>query len=734
MALSVAEEAELFGRLIELEESERWGALRAAGLDPESEEQLAQLLLLDRDAEIALAEGVRETLQWWVRDERWEAGARVGRFLLLRELGRGGMGEVWLVEFEEAGVKRRGALKLLRGPLLAAAQSPWWERERRLAARLSHPYIAAMIESGIFQEPPEEGVPYLLMEYVEGQRMDEALQDKSPRERVEALRKVCEAVGAAHRQMVVHRDLKPANVLITPDGLPKLVDFGIGQALDGGESSVRAGTAGYASPEQLAGEEPTMASDIYSLGKILERLLGDGGEELAAIGRKASAPSEASRYATVGELEGELRRWLAGRPVEAYSQGVGYRFQCLARRHRWAAAGVGVATALMTLALAAAWQQYKQAQKRARELQALAGVAIFDVDEEVRKLPGSLRARRMLLETATGYLASLEASARLDRAARAELATAYQKTSQLLFALTGQSVEREEESFALTEKSYRLREELGQFEARDAKTRKGYAETARDYGQKLRLRRRVEESDRVMERAERHTEKWLREEPGNWEALEQAQLLGNMRTRRLRLRGLDLALENQRQVVERLEELRKAGAPPRNYWRMAALQNQLLGAVLTDDSLVKLAPEQLRTMTEAVRAAEELYRIEPGVASLRLLVTIYLEYVEGTVEMGVAREEEVRRILRRSEEILSGPELPDREAAFWERHRVELLKVKGWAAGGRRDWAEMDRCFQECRRRLGEVQPQAQMWVSMLRAQLGMKEEEVKAARGARAK
>ncbi len=715
MALNVTEEAELFGRLIELEGEQRWAALRAAGLDAEAERQMRRLLELDVEAEALLEREVLEEWQRWGRAGELEAGQQVGRYQTVRPLGRGGMGEVWLVEFEEAGVKRRGALKVLRGVVAGL------ERERRLLARLSHPYIAGMIESGVL----EGGAPYLLIEYVEGQRMDEALVERTVRERVEVLRKVCEAVGAAHRQMVVHRDLKPGNVLITPDGLPKLVDFGIGQALDGGEAVVRAGTAAYASPEQLAGEEPTMASDVYSLGRMVERLVGDGGAELAAIGRKATAAESGERYGTVGEMEAELGRWLGGRPVWAYGRGWGYRVRCLVRRQPWATAGVTVAVGVMVVALVVAWGQYRQAQDRARELRTLAGVVIFDVDELVRKLPGSFPARQKLLETATSYLANLEAAAKLDRGARTELAEAYHRTAQLMAAELGQSLGREEDGFVLIEKSYRLREELGQFAARDLPTRLGYAESARDYGQKLRLRRRVEESDKVMERAEAHLAQWLREEPRSWQALRQESLLGNMRTRRLRLQGLQLALDNQRRVVGRLGELRAAGAPERDYWRLAAAQYSLLGGVLVDDSLREYAPELLVTMTEAVKAAEALYRLEPGVFGTRQLLTISQEYVEYTTEMGVVQWGEVDRLLRRIEALLSASDLPDREAPYWERSRVELLKIRGWVAAARGDLEEMRRWFRECRAALDRVEPQKQMWVAMLRAQLGIKAREM---------
>jgi eukaryotic-like serine/threonine-protein kinase len=729
VAISAAEEAELFGRLLELGESERIAVLGTVGLDEESRWRLLELLELEPEAEDELEREVLDGMRLLCAAGVLEAGMRAGRFEVLQELGRGGMGEVWLVEFEQEGVQRRGALKVLRQHLLGPEQLVLWERERRLLAHLSHPYIAGMIDSGTL----EGGVPFLLMEYVEGQRMDVALEGMSLRERVEVMRKVCDAVRAAHRQMVVHRDLKPGNVMITPDGFPKLVDFGIGQALNVGQEYLRAGTGGYSSPEQLAGAEPTMASDVFSLGRMLEQLAGGGGPELVAIWRKASATDPVARYETVGQLEGDLRRWLNQEPVSAYGDGVLYYLRSLVRRQPLASAGVGLAVVLVTAALILAWGQYQEAQRRAKELRSLAGVAIFDVDQEVRQLPGSLKARQLLLEPATKYLASLEASAQYDKALRAELADAYQKTARLMFAFTAQSLQRQEESFALSEKAFRLREELGQFHSKDPKIRKGYGETARDYGDKLRLKRRLAEADTVAEKARLHAEAWVREEPGSWEALEQWMILENIAARRLRLKGLMPALEKQRQVVARLPELQKLGPPAASYLRLAAEQYRLLGGLLVDDSLrANGGREFLEAMTQAVRAAEEFYQVAPGVLSTRSLLVIYSEYVIHAVELDLSPFAEMERVIRRSEEILNGLGLPDREADFWAQQRMELNLTRAWLAIARKDYPEMERLFALCRQQLDAVRPPGQMWVALRRAHLAQKEAEVSKRRGGR--
>jgi hypothetical protein len=325
------------------------------------------------------------------------------------------------------------------------------------------------------------------------------------------------------------------------------------------------------------------------------------------------------------------------------------------------------------------------------------------VDEEVRKLPGSLKARQMLLETATKYLTNLEAAARDDRSLRGELADAYQKTSALQFTFAAQSLDRFGDSMALTEKAYRLREELGQFESRDPKTRKSYAASARDYAEKLRLKKRLEEADRVFARAQEHGRRWAKEEPGSWEALEHLLYFENAMTRRLRLQGREAAIANQRQVVARVAELKGLGAPEKNYWRMEAEQQRLMAGLMLGGDEAKSRPDFVKAMNAAVRAAEELYRVEATPLTTRLLLVIYGEYAVQTVEMGVPVAEELDRVIARSAEILGSPELPDRNAGYWAEQRLELEMSRAWAAVARGDWAGAKKQFAICREKLEEA-------------------------------
>ncbi len=206
------------------------------------------------------------------------AGERIGAYRVVRELGRGGMGSVYLAERADEEFEQRVALKLVRRGMDTEEIVRRFRSERQILAHLDHPNIAKLFDGGT----AEDGRPYFIMEYVEGQPIDEYCdQRKLPtRERLELFRKVCSAVHFAHQNLIVHRDLKPGNILVTAGGIPKLLDFGIAKLLDPDQAlfaltrlEQRLMTPEYASPEQVRGETITTASDVYSLGVLLYILL-----------------------------------------------------------------------------------------------------------------------------------------------------------------------------------------------------------------------------------------------------------------------------------------------------------------------------------------------------------------------------------------------------------------------------------------------------------------------------
>jgi eukaryotic-like serine/threonine-protein kinase len=235
-----------------------------------------------------------------------QEGRRFGAWQTIRLLARGGMGEVWLAQRADGQHEQRAALKIL-SPFLAAPDSiDRFRRERQLLARLEHPNIARLLDGGM----SPRGEPYLVMEYVDGIRLNRYSDQRhlSIRARLELMIKVRSAVNAAHQFLVVHRDLKPGNILVTEDGEPKLLDFGIAKMIDAETSREQTATVNlfltpiYASPEILRGEPATVASDVYSLGVVLYELL---------TGRR---PFSTSNAFPAAELERALHETSPARP------------------------------------------------------------------------------------------------------------------------------------------------------------------------------------------------------------------------------------------------------------------------------------------------------------------------------------------------------------------------------------------------------------------------------------
>src|SRR5580658_3908944 len=237
---------------------------------------------------------------------------RFGVWQTERLLARGGMGEVWLARRADGQHEQKTALKIL-SPYLAAPDSVHrFRRERELLARLEHPNVARLLDGGM----SSQGEPYLVMEYVEGVRVDRYCdQQHLPiRERLQLFLKVCAAVNAAHQYLVVHRDLKPGNILVTSDGEPKLLDFGIAKLIDAEAGMEQTATVNlfltpmYASPEILLGQPATVASDIYSLGVVLYELLAgqrpfDGSKLNPVALMEAVTQHEAPRPSAIARQE-----------------------------------------------------------------------------------------------------------------------------------------------------------------------------------------------------------------------------------------------------------------------------------------------------------------------------------------------------------------------------------------------------------------------------------------------
>jgi serine/threonine-protein kinase len=340
---------------------------------------------------------------------RDRSGQVIGGWHLRRLLGSGGMGDVWLATRDVEGAQQKVAVKIIRAAILTQDAMRRFRNECRLLAGLDHPGIARLIDGGV----TDEGVPWLVVEHVEGRPLDTWCDEHAVdvRGRVRLLTQVCEAVRHLHRHSILHRDLKPANVLVDADGRPRLIDFGIARALDLADDDVEQTITGlermtpaYASPEQLRGEPLSLASDVYALGVMAYRLLTG---ELPYAGRRrwelereitATAPrrpSEAARLAPVaaqhlrGDLDTivlaalrpeadrrypsaealreDLERYLDGRPVRARGDSFTYVAGKFARRHAAAVVLTVIAVAALTFAAVTGFTLYGRAETARRE-------------------------------------------------------------------------------------------------------------------------------------------------------------------------------------------------------------------------------------------------------------------------------------------------------------------------------------------------------------------------------
>ncbi|HSK20714.1 MAG TPA: serine/threonine-protein kinase [Longimicrobiales bacterium] len=409
----------LFDAALELDAADRTDFMETmCGADEELRALVGRLL--DAHEEAATLGIVSGAIQTAARE--WSDGAGSGRLLgpyrLLRELGRGGMGTVWLAERADDAYHAQVAIKIVRGGFADAELARRFRAERQVLADLTHPNIARLLDGG---DAPD-GTPYLVMEYVDGEAITaySERRELDLRSRLELFLRVCDAVQHAHASLIVHRDIKPSNILVDADGVPKLVDFGIAKPLAGNADATalmeRRLTPSYASPEQIRGERVTVGTDVFSLGVLLYELLT--GEQpfgaqastadqqrrvlemdppaasVAVRQRTGSAWSVSgralqgdldnivarsirkepeARYPSVRELAEDIGRYVAGQPVLARPATISYRARKFVRRH----AGAVAAAAALVLALAGGlgattWQARRAESARADAVTALA--------------------------------------------------------------------------------------------------------------------------------------------------------------------------------------------------------------------------------------------------------------------------------------------------------------------------------------------------------------------------
>lgn len=423
-------------------------------VDPELAVELASLLNSHDRSEgfLASLDAVRAS-EMLSQVEALDRPPSAGPFRLLEEIGRGGLGVVYLGQRDGDDFQQRVAVKLIKRGMDSDAILARFRAERRILASLDHPHIARLIDGGLL----EDGRPWFAMEYIEGETLTDWCDRRqlSLNDRLALFVQACRAVQYAHARLLVHRDLKPANILVDATGSVRLLDFGIAKLLseDAAHASsltaagVRAMTPDYAAPEQLQGDPVSVATDVYALGLILYELLtgchpfrpaaGDKPTPsrstdtpptpssilsrlterpawfdarlrrrlrsgLDALVLKALAADPARRYASVDALAEDLSRFRSGLPVKARRDSLLYRARCFVGRHRIAVAAAAAVMASLVGGLALALWQAERAEREARQAQAVQRfvVEIFEASDPARSLGRMISARELLDEGA----------------------------------------------------------------------------------------------------------------------------------------------------------------------------------------------------------------------------------------------------------------------------------------------------------------------------------------------
>ena len=427
-----------------------------------------ELTAMFRDAGSGFTGVVEHAAVAVVEDPGAWSGQRLGPYRLVRLIGQGGMGAVY-EGVREDDFQKRVAIKLVKYGFDSEFARRRFQQERQILARLDHPNIARLLDGGNYQN----GLPYLVMEFVEGEPLVAAASSLGILAKLQLFQKILSAVAYAHQHLIIHRDLKPANILVSETGDPKLLDFGIARLID--EEGVGAGprtmtvgpmmTPEYASPEQVKGEAVGVASDIYSLGASLFELLCGARPyrfetyspaevyraiceselrapsvcaadqhiqrelrgDLDTLVLHAMAKDPAARYVSAEAFSAEIARYLDGRPLSVRPASPVKRAWKFVKRNRWAvAAGLTLAASLIG-GFTVSTIEARRAERRFAQVRELANTFLFQFYDQVTPLAGSTAVCASIVETARKYLDGLAQDAGNDKGLILELAQAYQR-------------------------------------------------------------------------------------------------------------------------------------------------------------------------------------------------------------------------------------------------------------------------------------------------------------------
>jgi tetratricopeptide (TPR) repeat protein len=676
---------DVFNAALDLDPEERRAYIETAcNGDADLQAEVAALLDCDSHAPAAIANLIQEEICTLPEPAgQSDIGLQLGPYHVTRTLGAGGMGVVYQAVRTDPNYLQVVAIKLIRLGMASEPIQARFRQERQILANLKHPNIAAILDGGT----APDGRPYIVMEYVEGKSIVDYCEEHllTITERVQLFRDVCAAVQHAHQKLVIHRDIKPGNILVTEDGIPKLLDFGVAKLLipelvAGSpaltETTQAFMTPDYASPEQVRGEALSTSTDVYSLGIVLyEMLTGDRpyrltGQAPSEIERvvcreEPRPPSDAPgisnrlrkdlagdlnnivlmalrkeperRYGSVQELSEDLSRFLNGRPVAARKDTFGYRTGKLIQRHRAAVVAAALVILTLTGGMIVTTLYARRAERRFDQVRGLATSMIFETNDSLRDVPGSTAARAKLVANALRYLDGLAKEAGNDSDLLLELSQAYQRIGEVqgspYFANLGGATE----SLASYKKALVIADRLYASNPKDSKRSAWLVQILHAVGG---MQVQLGDSAGALASYQRALPMAVTlhdSQPGDANA---AQLLASSYLR------MGEELQRQRHAVEALQQYRGALKTLEEViqWspgmeRSAGVSYRRIASTLVDAGLLS---EALRSYEKSLAVRESLAKREPGnLRARRELAVIHIDLANVLMGAGISKGDSV---------------------------------------------------------------------------------------------
>jgi non-specific serine/threonine protein kinase/serine/threonine-protein kinase len=644
-----------------------------------------------------------------------QAGSRIGPYRILREIGRGGMGAVYLAERDDEHYRQQVAIKLIKPGLGGEPIQRRFRNEMQILAELNHANIARLFDGG----ETADGLPYLVMEFVAGSPINQYCEDKqlSIEQRLNLFCTVCAAVQYAHQHLVIHRDIKPGNILVTSDGVPKLVDFGIAKLLDDHANAAPELTATampfmtphYASPEQLRGESVTTATDVYSLGVVLYELLSgrlpyrfksriphemakticeDDPErprkrlnaDLDNIVLMAMRKEPQRRYATAEQFAEDIQRHLSGLPVRARHDTFTYRAGKFIRRQKVAVSAAAlVLITLLVGIVATTWQarvaraERARSERRFNEVRQLANSIVFEVHDAVVNLPGSTPARSLIVQRGLKYLDSLAKDAAGDRGLQRELAAAYEKLGAVQYTPTVAHLGDLPGALESHRKAAALREALVAAEPSNREYRRDLLDSYWFIATLLGAQGDSQSELRMLqEQLPPRRELAEGEQSGFLDRYNLAATYAYVGSLLMHMGDTRGALENQREALRQREEIARLDSDTARARRALTISYEFLGLALDQDGDTKGA---LEMQQRGLQMRESLVAADPLNTDLRLMLNESYRYVgDLLLKLGdhAGAQDHYRKQLALTRELVAADPA---NAQFRRNEAVALIKM-----------------------------------------------------------